>query len=73
MEQRRSIYRSQRGGRWSTGRIRKEEEKIMWMGGTVVGIPVRWRVEDRKRLKEKYKIGQKIRIIKTEIEPATPV
>ena len=44
----------------------------MWMEGAVV-IPVRWRVEDRKRLKKKHKIGQKIRIIKTEIEPATPV
>lgn len=44
----------------------------MWMESAVV-IPVRWRVEDRKRLKKKYKIGQKIRIIKTEIEPATPV
>ena len=44
----------------------------MWMEGTVVGIPVRCRVEDRKRLKKKYKIGQKIMIAKTEIEPASP-
>lgn len=44
----------------------------MWMEGAVVGIPVRWRVEDRKRLKKKYKIGQKITIAAAEIEPAGP-
>lgn len=44
----------------------------MWMEGAVVGIPVRWRAEDRKRLKKKYKIGQKITIAAAEIEPAGP-
>ena len=44
----------------------------MWTEGAVE-LPVRWRKEDRRKLKKKYQIGQKIRIIKTEIEPATPV
>lgn len=37
-----------------------------------MGIPVRWRVEDKKRLAKKYEIGQKITIAATEIEPASP-
>lgn len=35
------------------------------------GLPIRWRVEDRKRLTKKYEIGQKITIVKTEIGPAS--
>ena len=44
----------------------------MWMEGAVVGIPVRWRTEDRKQLRKKYKPGQKLMIARTQIEPASP-
>lgn len=64
-------FRHLHGGRWRTRHIR--EERTMWTeGAAVVGIPVRWRTEDRKQLRKKYKPGQKLMIARTEIEPASP-
>ncbi len=43
---------------------------MVWVTREVVGV--RWRTEDRKRLRKKYKPGQKFMIARTEIEPASP-